>query len=115
MSGYDPEAETPVHGTPIPAAPPEPARVRDGLHAPRVEGGTLPEIPPTVMAAVQTARQLFRVARQPYGDPMWHGHLRPLLIQVKAHLGRMLREDPDRDDVAMLLEEVRVWLGGRVV
>lgn len=101
-------------GVPVPHAEPEPARVRDGHHAPRVEGGTLPDVGVTVLAICEKARALWRTARHPYADAMWP-HLRPELIQVKAHLGRMLREDPDRDDVAMLLEEVRVWLGGRVV
>lgn len=98
----------------VPHAAPEPARARPGHTAPRVAGGELPEIPPTVGAIVEKARALFRVARHPYADPLWP-HLRPELIQVKAHLGRMLREEPDRDDVAALLEEVRAWLGGRVV
>lgn len=98
-----------------PAAPPEPARVRDGHHAPRVEGGVLPEVPANVMAVIIQARYLFKVARNPYADPMWQGHLKPQLIQVKAYLGRMLRAEPDRDDIAVLVEEVRVWLGGRVV
>lgn len=109
----DPEDVTPPHGTPIPSARPEPARARPGHAAPRVPGGELPEIPPTVGAVLEKARALFRVARHPYGDPLWP-HLRPELVSVRRYLVTLLRAEPDRDDVAILLEEVSAWLGGRV-
>ena len=87
----------------------EPARVRDGHHAPRIDGGRVPIVGPVI----EQARDLFRVSRDPYNDPLWR-HLRPELARVRLELARIINEHPERDEgVVSLFCELNGWLSGK--
>jgi hypothetical protein len=107
---FDPDI-TPPYGTPIVAADPAGAgaSVRTGPHVPEHDVPDLP-IVATDLGAILQARQLFRASRLPRCDATWP-HLRPHLLADEARLQRMVREDPDDDESAALLQEVRRYLG----
>lgn len=88
----------------------EQASVRPGPTAPQPDHGAVCFDATTILDAIRQARGLFRVARHPTTDPLYP-HLRPLLLQGEAWLQRQLRDDPQDTAAAVLLQEVRRYLG----
>ena len=108
--------------SPAPAASPQPASARPGMHAPLVHGkgedwariasGAL-----TTMEGVEEARQLFRIAKnrtRAINDAAYP-HLKPYLLRAESSLQRALRDDPADPGIAVLLQEVRSMIPGRRV
>ena len=90
----------------------EPAQVRPGPTAPHPDhGGGVPEAS-TLLESIRQARELFRIARNPASDPLYR-HLRPDLLRAEAWLQRQFADDPLDAASAVLLQEVRRYLGRR--
>ncbi len=86
--------------------PREDAQVRPGERAPWREEGELPEISGSGLPEIlRQTRELFRVARNPHNDPLWH-RLRPVLRDWEQALLAERHSGPELPELA----EIRRYL-----
>ena len=119
MNEGEGESEFPMSAEPPPRyEPPAPPN-----HAESRPGNTAPHPPATdpswaamgrmIDDTLIAARNLFRIARNPHNDALWP-ILKPNLLRIEAILQRAINDRPDDSVAAVMLDEVRTFLGRRM-
>ena len=88
------------------------AEARPGLHVhpPKGTDGTWAAMGRDFDETLRSARQLWKVARHPFQDPLY-SRLRPILLVMEVVYEKALRDQPDDGVAALYVQEIRKFLG----